>query len=156
MIGEPSQVIGRPLFRMQLSIGTIMTIGGPPGNQTRLATIAGGTFEGDRLKGVVRAGGTDWQRVRADGSVLVDARIVLETHTGALIAMSYMGIRTGPPDVMASLDRGDVVDPQLYYFRIMPTFSTADTALDWLNHIIGIGVGDRLPEGPTYAVHEIL
>jgi hypothetical protein len=94
--------------------------------------------------------------VRPDGSVLLDCRLVLETDDSTLIEMTYAGIRAGAPDVLARLARGEVVDPAEYYFRINPLFYTADQKYAWLNNVIAIGIGHRLPEGPVYSVFEVI
>lgn len=146
----------RPLFSMRLTVDGLVSIGRADDVERRIANIPGGTFEGERLRGNVLTGGTDWQIVRGDGAVELDGRIVLQTESGALIAMTYVGLRHGPREVMARLGRGEVVDPDDYYFRIVPRFTTSDPGHVWLNRIIAVGIGHRLPEGPTYFLHEIL
>jgi hypothetical protein len=146
----------RPLFAIQLAVDGFLTVGGPEGHSLRLANVPGGSFEGARLRGRVLPGGTDWQTLRVDGTVLLDARIILQAEGGALIAMTYKGIRHGPPEVMARLGQGERVEASSYYFRIVPSFATSDPSLDWLNRIVAIGNGQRLPEGPSYVVHEVL
>jgi hypothetical protein len=145
----------RPLFSMRLAVDGLLSIGRADDVQRRIGNIPGGAFEGERLRGTVLSGGTDWQIVRGDGAVELDGRIVLQTNDGVLIAMTYVGLRHGPPDVMARLGR-EVVDPSAYYFRIVPRFTTSDPGYVWLNRIVAVGVGHRLPEGPSYFVHEIL
>ncbi|NYT41440.1 DUF3237 domain-containing protein [Sphingomonas sp. R-74633] len=145
----------RPLFEMRLAVDGLLTVGGPAGGERRVGNIPSGTFEGARLRGTVLPGGTDWQTVRTDGVIELDARIVLQTDDGALIAMIYSGLRHGPPEVMARLGRGETVDPAAYYFRTLPRFATADPRYAWLNRIVAVGIGHRLPEGPVYFVHEI-
>lgn len=146
----------RPLFEMQLAVDPMRLVGGPPGGNRRIGDIPGGCFSGERLRGRVLAGGSDWQTVQSDGAVQLDGRILLETEDHALIAMTYIGIRHGPQAVMARLARGEDVDPQSYYFRVMPSFATSHPDYDWLNRVLTLGVGHRRPEGPTYFVHEIL
>jgi hypothetical protein len=70
--------------------------------------------------------------------------------------MAYRGLRRGPAEVIDRLERGEIVDPASYYFRIAPTFETSDGDLAWLNGILAIGTGHRLPEGPIYNVFEVL
>jgi len=146
----------RPLFVMRVGVDHIHAIGGPAGIDRRVGEMSAGRFSGERLSGDVLTGGADWQIVRADGAVLLDARVVLRTDDGTEIAMDYAGIRTGPADVIARLARGEPVDPADYYFRIAPRFSTSDPRYEWLNRILAVGVGHRLPEGPVYNVFEIL
>lgn len=145
-----------PLFTLQLSVSPFQNIGGPEGSALRIAGVPGGAFRGERMHGTVRSDGTDWQTLRGDGAVLLDARIVLKTHDEALIAMTYRGIRHGPADVMERLTRGEHVDSASCYFRIAPVFTTSDPRYEWLNRIVAVGVGERLPDGPRYEVHELL
>lgn len=146
----------RPLFVMKVGVDHIHAIGGPAGIDRRVGEMSAGRFAGERLSGDVLTGGADWQIVRADAAVLLDARVVLRTDDGADIAMEYSGIRTGPAEVIARLGRGDPVDPGDYYFRIAPRFATADPRYDWLNRILAVGIGHRLPQGPVYSIFEIV
>jgi hypothetical protein len=148
-------VTTRPIFTMRLDVGEVQKIGGNP-IARQVGVIKGGTFIGDRLAGRVRDGGSDWQTVQRDGSVSLDCRLVLETSDGTLIAMTYAGIRAGAPEVLARLAQGSEVDPAEYYFRINPLFHTADPKYEWLNRVVAIGVGHRLPEGPVYSLFEVL
>jgi hypothetical protein len=146
----------RPLFVMKVGVDHIHAIGGPAGIDRRVGEMSAGRFAGERLPGDVLSGGADWQVVRADDAVLLDARVVLRTDDGADIAMDYAGIRTGPTEVLARLGRGEPVDPADYYFRILPRFATSDPRYEWLNRILAVGIGHRLPEGPVYSVFEII
>jgi hypothetical protein len=158
--GEAFTALGdlkaRPLFVMKVGVGNIHMIGGPKGIDRRVGEMSAGRFAGERLSGDILTGGADWQIVRADGAVLLDARVVLRTGDGADIAMDYAGIRTGPADVIARLGRSEPVDPADYYFRILPRFATSDPRYEWLNGILAVGIGQRLPEGPVYSVFEII
>ncbi|MGH6694279.1 DUF3237 family protein [Sphingopyxis sp.] len=46
--------------------------------------------------------------------------------------------------------------PADYYFRILPRFATSDPRYEWLNRILAVGIGHRLPEGPVYSVFAII
>ncbi len=146
----------RPLFVMRLDVLPIQVVGATPGINRRVGVVPSGTFEGERLSGTVLDGGTDWQAVRSDGSVALDVRLVLKTQDDALIAMSYRGLRHGPPEIMARLARGEAVDPADYYFRIAPMFETAAAQYAWLNNVQAIGTGHRAVSGPIYSVFEVL
>jgi hypothetical protein len=61
-----------------------------------------------------------------------------------------------PPDVVARIEKGEVVDPTSYYFRINPLFETANANYDWLNRVVAVGIGHRLADGPIYSVFEVL
>jgi hypothetical protein len=50
----------------------------------------------------------------------------------------------------------EVVDPTSYYFRINPLFETAAAQYDWINRVVGVGIGHRTADGPVYSVFEVL
>ena len=142
----------KPLFVMRLSVRPLQVIGATPGAFRRIGVVPGGTFEGERLSGEVLEGANDWQNVRADGSTALDVRLVLKTTDDALIGMTYRGIRQGPADAIARLEKGEVIDPASYYFRIAPFFETQAPQYAWMNNLIAIGIGHRFAEGPVYSV----
>ena len=146
----------RPLFVLHMDVQPYQVIGGTPGAFRRVGVVPGGNFEGERLSGKVLPGGNDWQTVRADGSTLLEVRLVLETSDGATIGMTYKGIRHGPAEVIERVNRGEDIDPSGYYFRTNPVFETAAPALGWLNAIISVGIGYRTPSAVIYSLFEIL
>ena len=94
--------------------------------------------------------------VRSDGVLELDLRITLETDDHALISMTFQGLRHGPPDVIAALGRGEVVDPARYYFRTLPRFETSAEAYAFLNRIVSVGLGEARPDGAIHRIDEIL
>jgi len=154
---EMTELRVRPLFILLLDVQPAINVGNTPGVDRRVGVITGGRFEGERLRGAVLPGGGDWQSIRpGDGAWLLDVRIVLQTDDGHTIGMPYRGMRHGPKDVLDRIARGEVVKATDYYLRIAPFFETASEKYGWLNGVIGIGIGHRLPEGPVYQVFEIL
>lgn len=145
-----------PLFTLTLKVGRIQNLGKTPLGERRVATVTGGSFEGPKLAGTVEEGGSDWILVRPDGALQLDVRLTLKTADGQLIGMTYRGFRHGPAPVIERLNRGEPVDPGEYYFRIAPFFETASEKYGWLNRIVALGLGHRLPEGPVYRVFELL
>lgn len=134
----------------------MQVVGATPGAFRRIGPVSGGSFEGERLSGMVLDGGSDWQTVRQDGATTLDVRLVLKTNDSDLICMTYRGLRHGPPEIVKRIDQGEAVDPAQYYFRINPLFETASAHYDWINRIIAIGIGDRRKDGPVYSVFEVL
>ena len=145
-----------PLFVMRLDVRPLQVIGATPGAYRRVGVVPSGAFEGERLSGQVLDGGSDWQNVRSDGSTTLDVRMVLETADAALIGMTYRGIRQGPPDIIARVEKGETVNPADYYFRIAPLFETAAPQYAWLNNIVAIGIGHRRADGAIYSIFEVL
>ncbi len=145
------------LFDIELTVGAPQEVGDTPYGRRRIVAVTGGRFEGPRLKGTVEpAPGGDWLLQRTDGVLTLDVRVTLRTDDGALIYMSYRGLRAAAPDVAARLAAGETVDPSEYYFRTAPLFETASEKYGWLNRILAVGVGDRRPTGPAYRVFRIL
>jgi hypothetical protein len=154
--GPLSMIRTRHLFTMRLDVRPIVAIGSTPNGFRRIGFVTGGEIAGERIRGKVLNEANDWLVKRPDGSVTLDVRLVFETDRGALVTMAYRGLRRGPAEVIDRLERGEIVDPASYYFRIAPTFETSDGDLAWLNGILAIGTGHRLPEGPIYNVFEVL
>ena len=146
----------RPLFIMRLDVRPLQIVGATPGGFRRVGVVPGGIFEGERLSGVVLEGASDWQTVRNDGVTTLNVRLVLKTNDDALIGMTYRGFRHGPAEVIARLEKGEVVDPAGYYFRINSFFETAAAKYDWLNRIVAVGIGHRRADGPIYSIFEVL
>ena len=146
----------RPLLAIRLDIRGPMPVIAVPGAGRRIGVVTGGSFDGERLSGTVMDGGSDWQTLKADGSVALDVRLILKTSDDAVVAMTYRGVRHGAPEVIARVDRGEVVDPSEIYFRSIVQFETAAPRYDWLNHLVAVGVGQRRADGPVYSVFEVL
>lgn len=146
----------RHLMTLRLTVNGMQMVGDTPNGGRRVGLVGGGAFQGERLNGVVLGGGADWIMARPDGSTTLDVRIVLQTDDGAAIGMTYRGLRHGPAEVMDKVNKGEFVDPSLYYFRTAVMFETAAAKYAWLNGVIAIGTGSRPPEGPIYEVFEVL
>jgi hypothetical protein len=152
-----SELRSQPLFTIRMSLHPMQELGTTPLGRRRIVPVAGGTFEGARLRGTVlpQASG-DWLLQRADGTYQLDVRVTLQADDGALIFMSYRGVRHATAEVSDRLARGDRVDASEYYLRTTPLFETADGPHAWLNDIVAVGVGERLPDGVVYEVFEVL
>jgi Protein of unknown function (DUF3237) len=133
-----------PLLRLAVEVGEIVSLGPTPTGERRVVAISGGSFDSDEgWRGNVLPGGADWQLLRSDGVLEVDARYVLQDANGARVQVTSQGLRHGPPEVIAALTRGQTVDPSQYYFRTAMRFETAAAELVHLNHVIAVGVGAR-------------
>ena len=144
-------MISRPLMTLAVVVPPPQKLGAVPHGTRVIAPIAGGTFEGPRLRGKVLPDGGDWTLLRSDGVLELDLRITLETDDGALIYLTSFGFRHGAPEVLAALARGESVDPSRYYFRTAPRFETSAPRYAFLNRLIAIAWGDRR----ATAMHEV-
>jgi len=144
------------IFELALDVGTPADMGTVNGHGRRLVPILGGTFSGE-YSGTVLPGGADWQTVRPDGTLELDARYVLAVAgSGATVEVHSEGLRSGSPEVLARLARGEVVAANDYYFRTAMRFRTASPQLDRLNAILAVAVGERLPKQVRIAVYPVL
>lgn len=109
----------------------------------RIIPITGGTFVGPNIKGTILPGGADWQTVRADGTADLEARYTLKTDDGTLIYIQNKGIRTGKPEVLARLGKGEKVDPTEYYMRTTATFEVSGEKYAWMAKAVFVATGMR-------------
>jgi len=131
------------LMRLAVDVGEITSMGEGPLGERRIIGIVGGTFEGPGLRGAVLAGGADWQIVRRDGVLDLDARYALKEERGGVVRVTSQGYRHGPPEVLAALARGEEVDPAKYFFRTVMRFETGAPGLEWLNKTIALAGAQR-------------
>ena len=146
----------RPMFIFQIEVKAPSIVGATPGYDRRIGEIAGGRFEGEQLRGRILSGGSDWQSLRADGATTLNVRLVMETDDGALIAMTYSGVRHGPKEVLDRIARGEKVNPSEYYMRATPYYETSSEKYGWLNRVVSVAIGHRMAGGAVYQVFEIL
>jgi hypothetical protein len=112
---------------------------------------------GPLLQGRVVPGGADWQVVRPDGVLSIEAKYTLEADDGSLIMVTNRGLRHGPPEVIEKLTRGEAIDPSQYYFRTTAEFEAPlGSRHVWLNRAIFVGVAQRTPAAAIIRFHEIL
>lgn len=148
------EVTFQPLLAIEMKVDQVYKFGGI-GTSHQAGMVGVGRFHGERLRGDVLPGGSDWQTVLADGTILLDAKLPLRTDDGAHIIMSYRGVRAASADVLARMTAGEDVDPREYHFRVNPTFFTSNPRYDWLNRVVAFGLGQRLSTGPVYNVFEL-
>lgn len=130
------------LYKISLSIDKPYDTGHSPYG-TRLAyPIKGGTFEGPKIKGTVKAVGEDWLLKVDETTNKLDVRLVLETDDGALISCTYKGINHKNADGTS-------------YWRITPSFETSAAKYAWLNYIVAVGKGSFVDGSVTYEVYAI-
>jgi hypothetical protein len=147
----------RPLFHISMTLHPAQALGKTPLGTRRIIPVSGGRFEGTRLRGeVLPHAGSDWLLERADGTFQQDVRVTLKTDDGAIVGMTYRGVRRASPDVAARLARGETVPAAEYYLRTAPFFETASEDYAWLNGIVAIAAGGRIAGGVAYDVFEIL
>jgi hypothetical protein len=133
-------------FEIAVDVQPPLDLGQTQIGHRRIVTIASGVVSGPKLQGRLLPGGADWQILRPDGTADLDARYTIQADDGALIYVINRGVRHGPPEVLARLNRGEPVDPASYYFRSAATFETSAAQHAWLTRAVMIGVGERYPD----------
>lgn len=141
---------------IEVQVGPIRDLGQAPRGRRRIIPILSGTVKGDRLGGEVMPGGADWQYVRADGILELEARYSIKTRDGTEIAVTNRGMRRAPPEIMDRLSRGEAVDPALVYFRTAPVFEAPVGPYAWLNESVFVGTAARFPDQVQIKVFEVL
>lgn len=152
----PATVATRFAFEAHVTVDAPLVVGPSTLGLRRIAPITGGTVSGPRLQGRVVPGGADWQFVRSDGVLVVEAKYTLESSDGVLIMVTNRGMRHGPTAVIERMARGEAVDPQDYYFRTSAEFEApVASAYAWLNRAIFIGVAERTAKAAIIRFHEV-
>jgi hypothetical protein len=83
------------LMHLAVDVGEVASMGHGPLGERRVVGILAGTFEGPDLRGEVLAGGADWQIVRKDGVLDLDAHYALKEQRGGLVRVTSQGYRHG-------------------------------------------------------------
>ena len=143
-------------FEMEAEVAAPLDFGQTQNGHRRVIHIKGGRVWGPRLQGRVLEGGADWQILRPDGTADLKARYTIQTDDGALISVVNRGVRHGPEEVLARLNRGEHVDPALYYFRSAASFETGAPEHAWLTRAVMLGVGERYPDKVVLRFWQVL
>lgn len=130
-----------PFLTFDVTVEAIIDLGPSSGARRRMVPITGGTVAGAH-NGIILPGGADWQEVLPDGSLDIAARYVLKLEDG-LVEVDSRGLRHAAPQVLARIDRGEMVDKSDYYFRTAIRLRTTSPALGYLNSLLCVSIGER-------------
>jgi len=131
-------------------------LGDAPLGRRRLDRLDRGYFRGPKIDAQIVSGGMDLLLGGADGALRPDVRLVLKLDDGAILLILYRGVRHGAPEVMRRIANGEPVQPHEYYLRTGLVFETGSAKYDWMNRVVGVGVGRREPGAAVYDVFEVL
>ena len=131
------------VFEASVKVDAPLIIGQSSHGLRRVIPILGGTVAGPRLSASVLPGGADWQYIRPDGVLTLEARYTLKTEDGALIMVTNRGMRHGPADIIEKIGRGEEVPADSYYFRTVAEFEAPIGKYDWLNKALFLGIAER-------------
>ncbi|MGH8994717.1 MAG: DUF3237 family protein [Acidimicrobiales bacterium] len=146
-------IVLRELMTVEVRVQPVTDLGGG----RRYVAFEGGTFEvRDGLVGTLLEGGIDWQRVRPDGTLEIDAHYTLSTDAGEQIEVRSIGLRKASDPVSDRIARGESVDPAEYYFRTHIRFFTASPHFAWLNDLIALSTARRDKDIVGVDIHVVL
>jgi cyanophycinase-like exopeptidase len=131
-----------PLATLTITISQHTRIDGVPSNARVIGEASSCELIGDQVRASQAGGSSDWLTLHADGSVSVDARLLLATPTGHHLTITYRGRAAALPVTGAPV-------------FVTPTFETDDPELQWLNRVQAVGKGRRDGTTLTYDLYEL-
>jgi hypothetical protein len=144
------------VFTITARIGAATTAGDIGHGVRRIIPIIGGEVGGPNVNGKVLAFGADFQIVRPNELIDLEAKYAFETDDGATVYVENRGIRFGPVELLQRLKRGEAVDPKLIYFRTVPKFETGHEKYRWLMEHIFVASAARHADRVVIDVHMVL
>jgi hypothetical protein len=151
----------RYVFTITVLIGPVTSAGETGIGVRRIIPILGGEVKGQGMDGRAISGkvlgfGADFQIIRPNELIELEAKYAFETDDGATIYVENRGIRFGPVELLQQLKRGEPVDPRLIYFRTHPRFETGHDNYRWLMQHIFVGSAARHADRVIIDVHVVL
>ena len=146
----------RYVFTITVRIGDVVSAGDIGHGVRRIIPILGGEVRGEQVNGKVCPFGADYQVIRPNELIELEAKYAFETDDGAVVYVENRGLRFGPVELLQKLKRGEPVDPALIYFRTVPKFETGAGKYRWLMEHIFIGSAARHADRVVIDVHQVL
>ncbi|MDP3079163.1 DUF3237 domain-containing protein [Bradyrhizobium sp.] len=150
------QLATKYVFTLTVRIGGVTSAGEIGHGVRRIIPILGGEVRGESVNGKVCAFGADFQIIRPNELIELEAKYAFETDDGAVVYVENTGIRFGPVDLLQKLKRGEPVDPALIYFRTVPRFETGSEKYRWLMENLFVGSAARHADRVVIDVHQVL
>ncbi|MBR1271733.1 DUF3237 domain-containing protein [Bradyrhizobium sp. AUGA SZCCT0222] len=144
------------VFTLTVRIGEVTSAGETGHGVRRIIPILGGEVRGEGVNGKICAFGADFQIIRPNELIELEAKYAFETDDGATVYVENKGLRFGPVDLLQKLKRGEPVDPRLIYFRTVPKFETGHEKYRWLMENLFIGSAARHTDRVVIDVHQVL
>jgi Protein of unknown function (DUF3237) len=146
----------RYVFTITAHIGGVTSTGDIGHGVRRIIPIVGGEVRGPDVNGKVCAFGADFQVIRPNELIELEAKYAFETDDGAVVYVENRGIRFGPLELLGRLKRGEPVDPKLIYFRTVPKFETGAEKYRWLMEYLFVASAARHADRVVIDVHQVL
>jgi hypothetical protein len=137
------QLSTKYVFTITATIGSVTSAGDVGHGVRRIIPITGGEVRGD-INGKVCAFGADFQIIRPNELIELEAKYAFETDDGAVVYVENKGIRFGPVELLQRLKRGE------------PKFETGSEKYRWLMQNLFIGSAARHADRVVIDVHQVL
>jgi hypothetical protein len=144
------------VFTITARIGEVTSAGDIGHGVRRIIPIVGGEVKGEQVNGKVCAFGVDFQLIRPNELIELEAKYAFETDDGAVVYVENKGIRFGPVELLQKLKRGEPVDPKLIYCRTVPRFETGAEKYRWLMENLFVASVARHADRVVIDVHQVL
>jgi hypothetical protein len=144
------------VFTITARIGEVTSAGDIGHGVRRIIPIVGGEVKGEQVNGKVCAFGADFQVIRPNELIELEAKYAFETDDGAVVYVENKGIRFGPVELLQKLKRGEPVDPKLIYCRTVPRFETGAEKYRWLMENLFVASVARHADRVVIDVHQVL
>ncbi len=143
-------------FTITVHIAEVTVAGDIGHGVRRIIPITGGEVRGEKVNGKVLPFGADFQIIRPNELIELEAKYAFETDDGATVYVENRGIRFGPVELLKKLTRGEPVDPKLIYFRTVPKFETGHANYRWLMENLFVASAARHADRVVIDVHQVL
>lgn len=155
-ISDIKEIGFEELFSIKIAVDKPIVVGQDEiVGRRQLIPILAGKVNGSNFKGIVLPGGVDSQIIRPDGKCELSARYAIQLDDGATIYIENNGVRTVPTEYVEDVKTGKFVDPNVYYFRTIPTFETYDAKYKWMMNCIFVCYATRLPENVLLKFYKV-
>ena len=145
----------RYVFTITARIAEVTTAGEIGHGVRRIIPIIGGEVRGE-INGKVLPFGADFQIIRPNELIELEAKYAFETDDGAVVYVENKGIRFGPVELLQKLKRNEPVDPQLIYCRTVPKFETGAEKYRWLMERLFVASAARHADRVVIDVHQVM
>ncbi|HEY6494818.1 MAG TPA: DUF3237 domain-containing protein [Trebonia sp.] len=147
-----------PAFTVDARLGPLEDHGVTRAGHRRVIPVTGGRVRGladPPFNANILSGGADWQVVRPDGTIEIDTRYSARTDADEHVHFRTTGVRSGPPEVLAALLRGEAADPQSYYFRVAVYLETSAPRLASLERSLFVASAIRGADSVSYTAYRV-
>jgi hypothetical protein len=106
--------------------------------------ITGGEVDGPKLRGKVRPGGADFVTMRRDGVAVLDIRLTIETHDGAVIYVVGSGLAYTSEDAYEKAMKKDLPPTITIPLRAAMFYATVHPNYLWVNRLQFMEIGEMV------------